>query len=159
MNTYQRFINIISWGLIALLSAALTYYGWQFIRPEVPDAATTTTHTDTTIDSVATTTTHTTIVAKPDGSSVTTVDSSVVDTSHAATQTQTTATTPVVVKKTRYGLGVRAVYDIRKLNMRPKAYDIDTDVRLWQSNVWIGTGSRIEAGRVSEVSLGMRVEL
>ena len=159
MNTYQRFINIISWGLIALLSAALTYYGWQFIRPEVPDAATTTTHTDTTIDSTATTTTHTTIVAKPDGSSVTTVDSSVVDTSHAATQTQTTATTPVVVKKTRCSVSVRAVYDVGKINIRPKAYNLDTGIRLWQSNLWIESGSRIEAGRITETSLGIRVEL
>lgn len=159
MNTYQRFINIISWGLIALLSAALTYYGWQFIRPEVPDAATTTTHTDTTIDSTATTTTHTTIVAKPDGSSVTTVDSSVVDTSHAATQTQTTATTPVVVKKTRYGLGVHAVYDIRNPSIKPRAYDLDTDVRLWQSDVWLGARTRVEGGRVNEIALGVRVEI
>jgi hypothetical protein len=159
MNTYQRFINIISWGLIALLSAALTYYGWQFIRPEVPDAATTTTHTEATIDSASTTTTHTTIVAKPDGSSVTTTNTTAQVNTHAATQTTATTSTPVAVRKTRYSVGVRAIYDVKRLDVRPKAYDIDTGIRLWQTNLWVETGSRIEAGRINEVSLGMRVEL
>lgn len=153
---YERFIEIIGWCWIAILTFALAYYGWKFIKPE-EDVPVVTTHTDTTIDSASTTTTHTVVVSKPDGSSTTTVDSSVVATAHAATSS--TTTTPVAVKKTRYSVGVRAIYDVRKLDVRPKAYDVDTGIRLWQSNVWIETGSRIEAGRVNEVSLGMRVEL
>ncbi len=154
---YENLVKLFKALLVTALAGALMwvacYVGCLFRSPEPIPVATTSTVSDT----ASTVVTHTVVVAKPDGTSVTTVDSSAVVNTHAAA----TTTTPVAVavKKTRYGIGVRAVYDIKKLNISPKAYDVDTDIRLWQSNVWIGTGSRIEAGRVSEVSLGMRVEL